>query len=113
MRYKYLSGGFPTFNRPHNWVKAKCLLVLSNRKVLGRKPISAFALAAFTGESNRSILSMLPNWVKWRLVLRINYTEPYLYKIGAAGDKWLEKWQYIMPLDDIVNEILETNKVKT
>ncbi len=83
-----------SFNGRHNMVKAMALIVLYARRSNGDGGITAKALSIKSTASYRSLLSLLPKWVRWSYVQRKaiegDYGPIYSYSISKRGEHFLE-----------------------
>ena len=94
----------PTFKGRHNSVKAKSLLVLYEAKMGHQPGLTAKELAAKAGVNYYSLLTLLPRWLRWEYVLCEGIYRAQ-WRIARRGQRWLNKWQHVMPFARYVSEI--------
>jgi hypothetical protein len=94
-----------SFRGKHNEAKSLTLIALTRGVIAAKQEgwLSCQQLSHLTGVSNRSLLSLVKKWVSWGLMIRdtwyVGNRPTYVYKIGDAGQAWLNRHWNHMPLE--------------
>ena len=95
----------PSFNGKHNSTRCKAWLVLYDRYLGRKRGLTLRELALMTGISYHSLAVSLTRWIKWRYIGYRTTPKGRTYRLCKRGKDWLERWWYIMPLQQYLEEL--------
>lgn len=95
----------PTFRGIHNTVKAKCFMVLLDRRLQHLPGLTLSELASQTTGNYYSISVLLVRWIRWKYVGYTITPARRRYHILKRGQFWLDRHQDIMPLASLIAEL--------
>jgi hypothetical protein len=95
----------PSFKGKHNSTRCKAWLLLYDRLLAGKRGLTLRELALLSNVGYKSLSVSLTRWIKWRYVGYMSTPKGRIYRLRKRGKDWLERWWYIMPLQQYFEEL--------
>lgn len=96
----------PSFKRPHNEIKTRCLVVLYYMQKAGEsRRLTARQLADRARVKLDTLRVLLIRWNRWGYVTADRTGSAIRYGLGANGYKWIGKWQDLIRKQPYMKEI--------
>jgi hypothetical protein len=105
----------PTFSGRHNRVKATCWLVMLDRSIAGKTPLTIRGLSWETGIKLSSLKVLVGRWCQpsWNYCAYTTDKRPKRIRIASRGREWVSRWYNIIPVDEIDNNIEQWRKIRS
>lgn len=100
----------PTFNGKHNATRCKAWLVLYDRYLGRKRGLTLRELVILTGISYHSLAISLTRWIRWGFVGYRSAPKGRIYRLRKRGRDWLDRWWYVMPLQQYLDELASVQR---